>query len=231
VLGRAREAGVAGFVCCATREADWERVLELARREPDVVPMLGIHPWFAAEAQAGWLERLRAALGSARAGVGECGLDGTRGRPGLALQEACFGAQLTLAVALDLPVSIHCVGAWGPLLALLKSHGVPRAGAVAHAFAGSRAVAAELGALGVHLAFNGAVARPGARRGPEALARVAPSLLLLETDAPFGPGPAPEPGDLAEVVRAAARIRGAAPEPLARLTHDNALRVFGSLLR
>jgi len=230
VLGRARAAGVTGFVCCATREADWDRVLELAGREPGVVPMLGLHPWFVAEAAEGWLARLGNLLGSARAGLGEVGLDGAAGRPGMALQEACCRAQLHLAVERDLPVSIHCVRAWARLIALLRETGVPRAGAVVHAFAGSAEVARELAGLGLHLAFNGAVGRPGARRGPAALARLAPERLLLETDAPFGPGPDCQPADLVQVTEAAARIRGVPPATLARAVQDNALRLFGRLL-
>lgn len=229
VLGRARAAGVRGFVCCGTGEGDWERVLALAAAWADVVPMLGLHPWWVEEAGEGWLARLRAMLVSSGAGVGEVGLDGRKGRPELGLQEACCEAQLRLAVELDRPVSIHCARAWKRLAALLRRTGVPRAGAVVHAFAGSPEVAAELVGLGLHLSFNGAVDRPGARRGPAALASLAPDRLLLETDAPFGPGPDCEPRDLMGVIEAAARLRGMAPEALARMAQSNALRLFGSL--
>ena len=58
VLARARAAGVTHMVCCATREADWDRVLELARDHDEILPMLGLHPWFVAAAE-GWLGRLR----------------------------------------------------------------------------------------------------------------------------------------------------------------------------
>jgi TatD DNase family protein len=230
VLGRAREAGVTHWVCCATREADWDRVLGLAREHTGVLPMLGLHPWFVAEAEPGWLERLKGRVASARVGIGECGLDFSAGRPDRAAQEAAFGAQLRLADELDRPVTIHCVGAWARLTALLKAHGLPRAGGVLHAFSGSRELAVELQDLGLHLSFSGAITRPGARRGPAALAAVAGSRLLLETDAPFGPGASPEPADLAQVAQAAASLREMAPEALAALAHANAMKLFGGLL-
>ena len=199
------------------------RVLALAHDHAGVIPMLGLHPWFVAEAGSGWLARLTTRVTCIHAGIGECGLDFSPGRPDRAAQEAAFEAQLVLAVRLDRPISIHCVRAWERLVAILRRVGVPGAGAVLHAFSGSLEVAAKLQDLGMYLGFNGAVARPGARRGPAALAAVASDRLLLETDAPFGPG------DLGSVLAVAAGIRNVAPELLAAQTTDNALRVFGRL--
>jgi len=206
VLARARAAGVGHLVCCGTREADWDRVLELARDHACVLPMLGLHPWYVQEAAPGWLGRLEARLQAERAGLGECGLDFADGRPGRALQEAAFLAQLRLAIDLDRPLAIHCVRAWGRLLALLGSTGIPAAGAMVHAYSGSGEVAAELQKLGLHLSF-------GARRNPRALAAAAADRILFETDAPSG-------GD---------RERGGEPR-LAVLAGRNAQRFFGSLM-
>ena len=231
VLGRARDAGVTHWVCCGTREADWDRVLELARdHAPAVVPMLGLHPWYADSAEPGWLARLEGRLAGARAGLGECGLDFSPGRPGRRAQEAVFLAQLELAIDLEVPLTIHCVGAWGALATLLRAHGLPKTGGVLHAFSGSREVARELQDLGLHLSFSGAITRPGARRGPAALASVDAERLLLETDAPFGPGPGWEPAALDQVLRAAAELRGTTPASLQALVRDNAFTLFGRLL-
>ena len=112
VLERARRAGVGPMVCCATREADWDPVLELAREHPDVLPMLGLHPWFADRAAPGWEDRLERRLGPARAGIGECGLDFSPGRPAPEAQEAALAAQLRLARRLELPV--YYGGSAGP---------------------------------------------------------------------------------------------------------------------
>ena len=54
VLVRAREAGVTGMACCGTREADWDRVMDLGRTVPGVVPFLGLHPWYVDGAAPGW---------------------------------------------------------------------------------------------------------------------------------------------------------------------------------
>jgi TatD DNase family protein len=230
VVLRAQEAGVARMVCCGTCEEDWDRVLGLARDHAAILPMLGLHPWFVAEAAPGWLERLEGRVAGARAGIGECGLDFTPGRPDRALQEAAFTAQVHLAVAHGLPLSIHCVKAWGRLTAILREHAGFLAGAVVHSFSGSAEVAAELQGLGLHLGFSGAAGRPGARRAPRALAAVAEDRLLFETDSPWGLGPRGEPADLPKVVEAAARLRSAPPEALAQAATIQALQVFRRLL-
>jgi TatD DNase family protein len=226
VVDQARAAGVTHMVCCATREADWDRVLELARDQPGVLPMLGLHPWYAAEAAAGWPGRLRARMAGTRAGIGECGLDFTPGRPGRAVQEAAFAAQLALAAELGLPVSIHCVGAWGRLQALLRAAGPLTAGAV-HGFSGSPEVAAALQDLGLHLGFSASAVRPGARRGPRALAAVAADRLLFESDAP---SEGREPAQVAELALAAARVRDTVPEALAAQVQTNAMACFRRIL-
>jgi TatD DNase family protein len=216
VVARAQAAGVSHMVCCATREADWERVLELARAHACVLPMLGLHPWFAAEVAAGWVDRLRARVTASGAGIGECGLDFSRDRAG---QEAVFLAQLRLARELDLPLSIHCVRAWGRLTALLRATGIPAAGALVHAFSGSRETAAELQGLGLYLSF-------GCTRGePPALASVASDRLLFETDAPGGPGEHREPAQVVQVAGTWARARAAGPE-LAVQVQENARHLF-----
>jgi len=207
VLARARAAGVTHMVCCATREADWDRVLELARDHAEVLPMLGLHPWFVAAAE-GWLGRLRTLAQAPRIGIGECGLDFSPGRPDHADQEAAFEAQVRLAIELDRPLSIHCVRAWGRLLDLLRRTGIPATGAALHAFSGSAEVAFQLQALGLYLSRG-----PGGAKPPAAL----PTRLLYETDAP-GRGNR-EPAQLAQ-----------AAGPEAAQVQENARRLFRSLL-
>ena len=65
-------------VVCGTREADWAAVLAQAASDGQSIPMLGLHPWFVAEASPDWPLRLEALLRDHPAGVGECGLDFAR---------------------------------------------------------------------------------------------------------------------------------------------------------
>lgn len=210
-------------VVCGTREADWGAVLAHARTEGQVIPMLGLHPWFAIEASPQWLDRLEACLRANPAGVGECGLDFARKEvePDRPAQEACFRAQLRLAHALGRPVAVHVVRAWGRVIDILREEGVPPAGALVHAFSGSPETALELQRLGVFLSFSGALLDTTRVRLREAFAGADPTRLLLETDGAT---------ELEPVVRAAAVIRGVPVDDLAAQTWENGHRCFKELM-
>ena len=208
-------------VVCGTCEADWEAVLAHAASETQVIPMLGLHPWFVAAAAPGWEARLDALLRAHRAGVGECGLDFAREAADRPAQEQAFRLQLRLARALHRPVAIHAVRAWGRLLDLLREEGVPPAGALVHAFSGSPETAATLQAMGVFLSFSADGLGPTRTKVHETLRAVPSSHLLLETDGV---------GDLEPVVAMAAALRGVAAEDLAARTWKNGLRCFRELM-
>jgi len=233
VLNWAHEHGVTHMVCCGTREGDWGRVLELSRHHAPILPMLGLHPWYAQEAQPGWLERLEALLKNTPAGLGECGLDFALDNPDRPVQESVFRSQLRLAVKLNRPLSIHCRRAWEPLATLAREEGLPPAGAVVHAFSGSAEVARELQALGFHLSFSCSLANPANHRGAKAVRVVAEDRLLFETDAPdMSPIPSTlnEPANIHLVAEAAARLRGTDLETAAAFAYRNSKRIFGGLL-
>jgi TatD DNase family protein len=209
-------------VVCGTCEADWEAVLAHAANDGRVIPLLGLHPWFVAEASTGWAERLEALLRSHPAGVGECGLDAARKDANLAAQSTALRIQLRLATALDRPVALHGVRAWGRLLRILQEEGVPRAGAMVHGFAGSPEVARDLQAMGLFVSFSGELLNPHRPKPRTALQGVADAQLLLETD---GRGP------LEAVLEVAAPLRGVSADQLARQTWDNGQRCFRELTR
>ncbi|HNX94498.1 MAG TPA: TatD family hydrolase [Holophaga sp.] len=240
VLVRARAVGVEGFVCCATREDDWEAVQTLAEVQPEVVPLLGLHPWYlAAGARSGWLQRLEGALRAQRdrgpCGVGECGLDFALEDCHREAQEAAFRDQLALACRLDLPISIHCRKAFDALAHIAADLGLPRRGAVIHAFSGSAESVRALQALGFHFGFGCSLANPGNKRAAKALKAIASDRLLLETDSPdMAPRSVPgfetatlnEPANIVLALRAAAQLRGEDVDVLAEGCVERTRKIF-----
>lgn len=199
------DAGVKAMVVNGTSESDWATVAELARRFTWVRPSFGLHPWDCGNASPGWREALGRMLDATPgAGVGEIGIDrwildrarpddarlaGLRRAP-LAEQEEAFLWQLELAADRDLPVTIHCIDAWGRLLEILRTARRPARGFLLHAYAGSGELAREFAALGAYFSFNGAylAERHAARRA--VFAQLPHERLLVETDAPAMPLPA-----------------------------------------
>ena len=63
VVRRARSAGIERLVCNGSCPADWSAVLELAGRFEEIVPFLGVHPWWIGQCEENWLEELTTLAG------------------------------------------------------------------------------------------------------------------------------------------------------------------------
>jgi TatD DNase family protein len=232
VMERARAVGVSGFLCCGTEEADWPAVE--AQVSPGIVPAFGVHPWRVEARSAGWLVALRGCLDrQPSAVVGEIGLDFAVERRCDALQEEVFSEQLRLASACNRVASIHCRRAWNTLQRVLKETGAPPRGFVIHSYSGGTGWIAPLMDLGGYFSFSGSVTLSGNRKAHQAAQAVPSGRLLVETDAPdqsplgWDVGRPNEPGTLGITVDALAGLRGTTSGEIARVTWENANRLFG----
>ena len=229
VLARARERQVRRIVAPAYDLASWERVERIARDHRDVSPALGLHPWVADQALDPE-ELSRRLIASGAVAVGEIGLDFHIPSFDRSRQLEILRVQIAVARKLDLPVLLHCRGAFPEMLDLLaESRGGLRG--VLHAFSRGPELAARFLDLGLYLAFGGAVTRPGAKRARRAACAVPPDRLLTETDAPsIGlhgvPPEEVEPRHVADVVQALAEIRGETEAEVGRRTAENAEALF-----
>lgn len=182
--------GVTRMVVNGSCESDWPRVAALARQHPMVLPSFGYHPWYLAERTPGWLGQWQNFLDQFPGAVGEIGLD--RWKPDLAYdgQEEMFLAQLHVAAERNLPVSIHCLQAWGRLEALLRGHPRPARGLLLHSYGGPVEMVPALARLGAYFSFPGYFLLERKQRQRETFRHVPPDRLLVETDAPDQPLPA-----------------------------------------
>jgi TatD DNase family protein len=167
--------GVRRAVVNGTCETDWADVAALAQEFPMVAPSYGLHPWDAGNRTPDWERNLLARLDAdPRAFLGEIGLDrwildrarpddprlaGLRRAP-LAEQTDVFLRQLNLAAARNLPASIHCLEAFGPLLDALRRARLPARGFLLHAYSGSAESAKAFADLGAYFSFNGSFLPP-----------------------------------------------------------------------
>lgn len=246
-----RAEGIVAMVVNGACEADWPAVAALARRHADlVIPAFGYHPWYVAERSPAWRERLAEALDSTPGAViGEIGLDRWKAGLDWTAQPEVFTAQLRLAAERELPVSIHCLQAWGPLLECLRAGPRPARGFLLHSYGGPVELIPELTRLGAYFSLPGYFAHARKERQRETFRRVPPERLLVETDAPdqalpeervrhhLPPPPTAAPGDAARplnhpanlgaVYAFAAALLGRPLEELAAQVEANFLRLFG----
>jgi TatD DNase family protein len=184
LLSACAAQGVVKMVVNGACEADWPRVLDLANQSEVVLPSFGYHPWYVQERTANWLKNLAHFLDARPSGVGEIGLD--RWKPGLAYegQEEVFVTQLRLAAERNLPVSIHCLQAWGPMLDLLKAGPRPARGFLLHSYGGPKEMVKSFADLGGYFSLPGYYAHDRKERQRETFKTVPLHRLLIETDAP-----------------------------------------------
>ncbi len=184
LLATASQEGVARMVVNGSCEEDWPAVLALARRFPEVIPSFGYHPWYVQERTAHWREVLTQMVDEVPSAVGEIGLDRWIENYDLPAQEEVFIWQLRFAAERDLPVSIHCLQAWGRLFELLCENPRPGCGFLLHSYCGPPEMIAPLAKLGAYFSLPGYFAHERKERQRETFRHVPPDRLLIETDAP-----------------------------------------------
>jgi len=195
-----------GAVVNGTCENDWADVHALTGESAFLFPSYGLHPWHVGNASSNWRDVLRRRLDAEpHAAIGEIGLDrwildharpedprltGLR-RASLEEQLEAFSWQLTLAAERNLPVSIHCLEAWGVLAAALRSTPLPARGFLLHAYGGSAEMAREFASLGAYFSFNGFFLGDHQESKRTVFQGLPADRLLAETDAPAMPLPSP----------------------------------------
>ena len=184
IIQAAREEGIARMVVNGSSEADWPQVLALAKQYPQLVlPSFGCHPWYVKERSADWKKNLIHHLDEVPSAVGEIGLDKWIKDYDLAQQEDAFITQWRLAVDRNLPVSIHCLQAWGRLLEILQREPRLPRGFVLHSFGGPKEMISDLAGLGAYFSLPGYFMHARKEKQREAFRHVPKDRLLIETDA------------------------------------------------
>jgi len=236
MMDRATHAGVRTIVTIgASRGFDSNvRALALADAWPHVYATVGIHPHDAAlytDAIGARLEAMATAHPKV-VGIGETGLDTFYDHGTPAQQHHAFRAFVQLARRVRKPLIIHTREAEADTIAILKEENAADVGGIIHCFSGTRWLAEEALALGFYISLSGIVTFKKVDVIREVAAMVPLERLLVETDAPWL-APAPrrgkrnEPAWVEHTLRAVATLRGMDPAALARVTSENARRVFG----
>jgi TatD DNase family protein len=202
--------------------------LRLARAHPEVWCGVGHHPSEAGSPDLAALQEL--AADPRVVAIGEIGLDFEQaGAPERGEQEERLRELLAMAVAMDLPVSIHNRGAATVLLDTIHAH--PGLRGVMHYFALEWEWALRFLDCGFYLSFAGLVTRPSRQALRDVVKQCPADRLLLETDSPYGNahkrmGVPNRPAYLLDTAGLVAELRGISLEELSQLERDNALTLF-----
>ena len=180
-----------------------------------VLRTAGIHPWLAGEYEIADAAALRTALNGmldCAQAIGETGLDFACSADKRA-QERLFRAHLELAAGMHLPVVVHCVRAFEPVMKILGEYSLPAV--VFHGFVGSKEQALRAVGRGYFLSFG--VRSLRSARTVEAMRTIPVESLFIETD--------DDPTPVGEVCDAAAAMLGTDSETLAGQLYANYKRL------
>ena len=168
---------------------------------------VGIHPWDAENAT------ISEEIFSGAQAIGEIGLDYAcevrRER-----QEEVFRVQLAIAEQMRLPVVLHCVRAFAPMMAILGEYKLKAV--IFHGFIGSKEQAAEAVKRGYFISFGERT--PRSPKTIEALRSTPLDNLFLETDESTTP--------IEEIYAMAAEIRDEELETIINGITNNYNRLF-----
>lgn len=184
-----REAlGIGYQVVNGTHEADWDSVRKLADSHPKIIPAFGVHPWFIDSLSTRWKENLISQwdLGGA---AGEVGLDRWKTTENFQGQQVIFEWQWQEAIQREIPITIHCLRAWGALLDIIRKLPHRNPGFLLHAYGGPVEMVSEWVKLGAYFSFSASFLAEGREQKLKPFRKIPADRLLVETDAPFMPPP------------------------------------------
>ena len=231
VFAELQAQGVKKMTCVASDLKTSESSLRFAESHPGVYASCGIHPHEAKDAPADYLSILeQLCKEKPYVAIGEIGLDYYYDLSPREIQKRVLNEQLDLAVALDMPCIFHIRDAHGDMIELFRQRKVLPQGII-HCFSGSQETAREYLRMGFYISFAGPLTFRKSIHLQAACQAVPLERLLIETDSPYL---APEPfrgrrntpAYVRYVCEKAAELHGIEPDEMARITYENAMRIY-----
>ena len=139
--------------------------------------------------------------------------------------------QIELAKEVELPIVVHSRDAAKDTYDIMEAADAGEVGGVVHCFAGSLEMAKAYVEMGFYLGIGGMLTFPDVKKILRVVEEIPLEHLLLETDAPYL-APVPNRGkrndsrNLTYVAEKVAELKGITPEEVARVTRENACRLF-----
>ncbi|MGF2145166.1 TatD family hydrolase [Vagococcus fluvialis] len=232
VMERARELGVSEMAVVGFDTPTIEKSLELSHTYENIYSIIGWHPTEAGSYTKEIETKLQQQLEDERVvALGEIGLDYYWMEDPKEVQDKVFRRQIAIAKEIKLPISIHTRDAIEDTYKILKEEKIHNIGGIMHSFSGDAEWAKRFLDLGMHISFSGVVTFKKAFEVHEAASFVPLDKLLVETDAPYlAPmpyrGKRNEPGYTRYVVEKIAELRNLSFEEVAKITQENAHKLF-----
>ncbi len=236
IVARAEARGVGRMITISTHLSRINRVKSVSETYDNVYFTVGTHPHHSHEEVEPTVDQLVELSNHPKCvGLGEAGLDYHYDKAPRDVSQRVFCTHIAAARETGLPLVIHTRDADADCAAILAEEmGKGAFPALLHCFTSSQALAETAVALGLYISFSGVLTFKNSAELRETARALPLSRLLVETDAPFL-APVPhrgkrnEPAFVADTARVLAEIKGVSEAEIARVTTENALRLFSKM--
>jgi len=232
-IQRAEREGVEQFYLPMVDSGSRAALLTLEAEYPGVcIGMTGLHPCSVKEDYTTELRLVEEDLSRRTwAAIGEIGLDFYWDRTFECQQNEAFHLQIEWALRYRIPIVIHSRESMAECIKLVREHQRGELKGIFHCFGGDVRSAREIVDLGFLLGIGGVLTYKNSGL-TDVLREIPLEHLVLETDAPYL-SPVPfrgkrnEPAYLHYVAEKLAEVKGISVEEVARVTTENAQKIFG----
>ena len=195
-------------------------VIELGKKFPNIIPMIGVHPWNVNKVPYKELQDVVALVKEAK-GFGEIGLDGKT--KNFEKQLDFLERFLEVANEYDLPVNLHTRAAWQEVINLLFKYEIKKA--IFHWYSGPIEFLRDMEAQGYMITINPSVVFQ--EKHLKVLERAPLSIILTESDGPYRyRGKFLTPAEIPELVAFIARVKQTQQKRVRRAIYENLKKIF-----
>ena len=225
------EAGTTKFVCAGYDTISSQKAVKMANKHEFIYAICGISPNDLDGFNENNLELIKNMANDKKCvAIGEIGLDYYWDKENKEKQKELFIKQIKIANELDLPIVIHSRDAVQDTIDILKENRVEKKG-IFHCCQLNKYLVDEGLKLGYYISFAGPITFKNSKNAEEIINIVPMDKILIETDSPYL---APEPLrgtrnnsiNVKYVAEKIAKIKNISLEDVARITYENALKVF-----
>jgi len=238
IVARAHAAGVKQMITISTRVRKFPQILAIAEKYPTVFCSVGTHPHNAdEELDIPVSELIELAQHPRVVAIGEAGLDYYYDNAPREAQAVGLRNHIAAARETGLPLVIHSRSADEDMAAILTEEtGKGAFPFLLHCFSSGPELARTCVELGGYVSFSGILTFPKSEELREIAKTVPAERMLVETDAPYlAPKPfrgkRNEPAYVAHTAAVLADTIGVSVEEIARITTENAFRIFSKMPR
>ena len=232
VVLRANNEGIKKFYLPAIDQSHIMDMIRLEERFPkQMIAMMGLHPCSVKENYKEELKTVENWLAKRSfAAIGEIGLDYYWDRTFDNEQLEAFYQQIEWALHYKLPIVIHSRNSLDECIEIVKEHHQSGLKGIFHCFSGNYEQAQAIIDLGFYMGIGGVVTYKNAGLA-ELLSQISMDYIVLETDAPYLTpvpfrGKRNESSYLRYIVQKIAEIKKISREEVARITTENAQKIF-----